>query len=101
MLRRFAAEVHRITAEVGVIDRLGGQAEVDGARGSWQGMLSSLNHMAGCLTEQVRDVSNTLEAIPRRQHPPGVRRVLSGRVRTTEAARERTGQPVPCGWAQV
>jgi HAMP domain-containing protein len=63
MLETFKSECVRILDEMGVIGRLGGQAEVHGLRGSWHGMVSSLNHMACGLTEQIRDVSSAAERV--------------------------------------
>jgi hypothetical protein len=65
ILEQFAKEHVRITNELGVIGRLGGQAEVFEPRGTWHSMISSLNHLAICVTEQIRDVSSVADALSR------------------------------------
>ena len=57
MLGRFAGEVRRLTAEMGAEGRLGGQAEVAGAGGTWWTMLNAVNDLEDRLTGQVRNVS--------------------------------------------
>src|SRR5947208_1050166 len=52
-LRSFADEVTRVAREVGTDGRLGGQAEVPGVGGTWRDLTTSVNFMAGNLTDQV------------------------------------------------
>src|SRR6185295_18917131 len=49
-LATFAAEVTRVAREVGVEGRLGGQANVPGAAGTWKDLTDSVNFMASNLT---------------------------------------------------
>jgi osomolarity two-component system, sensor histidine kinase NIK1 len=42
-LRMFAAEVTRVALEVGTQGILGGQAEVDGAEGTWKDLTDNVN----------------------------------------------------------
>ena len=57
MLNRFTSEVVRITGELGAQGRLGGQAEVQGAGGTWWTMLNALNDLEERVTGQVRNLS--------------------------------------------
>jgi HAMP domain-containing protein/CheY-like chemotaxis protein len=62
-LNAFAAEVTRVSREVGVEGRLGGQAEVLGARGLWKELTDNVNLMAANLTNQVRDIALVTTAV--------------------------------------
>src|SRR5204863_364594 len=53
-LRVFADEVTRVAKEVGTEGKLGGQAEVPGAAGTWKALTDNVNAMANSLTVQVR-----------------------------------------------
>ncbi len=50
-------EIGRICQEIGVQSRLGGTAEVPGAAGAWQQLLSEVNHTSRTLTIQIRGIS--------------------------------------------
>src|SRR5437588_442496 len=62
-LRSFAAEVTRVAREVGTEGKLGGQAEVEGASGTWRGLTESVNMMASNLTDQVRNIAQVTTAV--------------------------------------
>ena len=62
-LNAFAAEVTRVSREVGVEGRLGGQAEVLGVRGLWKELTDNVNYMASNLTNQVRDIALVTTAV--------------------------------------
>jgi CheY-like chemotaxis protein/HAMP domain-containing protein len=62
-LNAFAAEVTRVSREVGVEGRLGGQAEVLGVRGLWKVLTDNVNFMASNLTNQVRDIALVTTAV--------------------------------------
>jgi HAMP domain-containing protein/CheY-like chemotaxis protein/signal transduction histidine kinase len=64
-LRSFAAEVTRVAREVGSEGRLGGQANVPGAAGTWKDLTDSVNAMAGNLTAQVRNIAEVTTAVAR------------------------------------
>ncbi len=49
--------------EVGTDGRLGGQADVQGVRGTWRDLTDSVNFMAGNLTNQVRNVAQVATAV--------------------------------------
>src|SRR5712672_4608581 len=56
-LRSFASEVTRVAREVGTDGKLGGQAIVPGAAGTWKDLTDSVNAMASNLTTQVRNIA--------------------------------------------
>ncbi|NUR24545.1 MAG: HAMP domain-containing protein, partial [Catenulispora sp.] len=62
-LRTFASEVTRVVGEIGSDGRLGGQAEVPGAAGTWKDLTDAVNLMAGNLTAQVRDIAQVATAV--------------------------------------
>jgi HAMP domain-containing protein/signal transduction histidine kinase/DNA-binding response OmpR family regulator len=62
-LSSFAAEVTRVAREVGTEGRLGGQADVRGAAGTWKDLTDSVNSMAGNLTAQVRNIAAVTTAV--------------------------------------
>ncbi|MFI5289251.1 MAG: HAMP domain-containing protein, partial [Polyangia bacterium] len=62
-LRTFAREVTRVAREVGTEGKLGGQAEVPGAAGTWQELTESVNVMASNLTSQVRGIATVVTAV--------------------------------------
>jgi HAMP domain-containing protein/signal transduction histidine kinase/DNA-binding response OmpR family regulator len=64
-LRSFAAEVTRVAREVGTDGKLGGQANVPGAAGTWKDLTDNVNSMAGNLTGQVRNIAEVTTAVAR------------------------------------
>jgi HAMP domain-containing protein/signal transduction histidine kinase/CheY-like chemotaxis protein len=62
-LRSFADEVTRVAREVGTEGRLGGQADVRGASGTWKDLTDSVNVMASNLTDQVRNIALVTTAV--------------------------------------
>jgi signal transduction histidine kinase/CheY-like chemotaxis protein/HAMP domain-containing protein len=62
-LGSFASEVTRVTREVGSEGKLGGQARVKGAAGTWKDLTDSVNLMAGNLTAQVRNIAEVATAV--------------------------------------
>src|SRR5204862_363946 len=56
-------EVTRVAREVGSEGKLGGQAEVAGAAGTWRSLTDSVNQMADNLTDQVRNISQVTTAV--------------------------------------
>ncbi len=64
-LNSFAAQVNRVAREVGVEGRLGGQAVVEGVRGTWKELTDNVNLMASNLTNQVRDIAEVTTAVAR------------------------------------
>ncbi|WP_326720315.1 MULTISPECIES: HAMP domain-containing protein [unclassified Streptomyces] len=62
-LRTFADEVTRVANEVGGEGRLGGQALVPGAAGTWKDLTDSVNTVFRNLTTQVRDIAAVTTAV--------------------------------------
>src|SRR3989475_9213063 len=56
-LATFADQVTTVAREVGVEGRLGGQAHVPGAAGTWKDLTGNVNLLADNLTNQVRAIA--------------------------------------------
>src|SRR5690606_20271421 len=63
LMRGFTSEVTRVAREVGTEGKLGGQAFVPGAAGTWKDLTDNVNSMAGNLTDQVRNIAEVATAI--------------------------------------
>jgi len=59
----FAAQVTTVAREVGVEGRLGGQANVPGAAGTWKDLTGNVNLLAANLTNQVRAIAEVATAV--------------------------------------
>ena len=59
----FADQVTNVAREVGVEGRLGGQASVPGASGTWKALTENVNQLAANLTTQVRSISEVASAV--------------------------------------
>jgi signal transduction histidine kinase/HAMP domain-containing protein len=62
-LNAFASEVTRVAREVGTEGRLGGQAYVLGASGTWRDLTDNVNQLAANLTTQVRNIADVTSAV--------------------------------------
>src|SRR6478609_4645304 len=62
-MRGLTSEVTRVAREVGTEGKLGGQAVVPGAAGTWKDLTDNVNSMAGNLTGQVRNIAEVATAI--------------------------------------
>src|SRR5213593_1023637 len=62
-LNGFASEVSRVAREVGTDGKLGGQAQVPGAAGTWKDLTDNVNSMAANLTGQVRNIAEVTTAV--------------------------------------
>jgi signal transduction histidine kinase/HAMP domain-containing protein/CheY-like chemotaxis protein len=62
-LATFAAQVTTVAREVGVEGRLGGQANVPGAAGTWKDLTANVNLLAANLTTQVRAIADVATAV--------------------------------------
>ncbi|KAG8943229.1 hypothetical protein FRC04_003139 [Tulasnella sp. 424] len=62
-LNTFASEVTRVALEVGTMGVLGGQAQVEGVKGTWADLTNNVNKMAENLTAQVRSIANVTKAV--------------------------------------
>src|SRR5262249_21472502 len=58
-----ADEVTWVAREVGVEGKLGGQAKVPGAAGTWRDLTDNVNQLAGNLTTQVRAIGDVATAV--------------------------------------
>jgi HAMP domain-containing protein/CheY-like chemotaxis protein/signal transduction histidine kinase len=62
-LATFADQVTTVAREVGVEGRLGGQANVPGAAGTWKALTGNVNLLAANLTNQVRAIAEVATAV--------------------------------------
>ncbi|MGE0802572.1 MAG: response regulator, partial [Lautropia sp.] len=62
-LATFADQVSNVAREVGVDGRLGGQANVPGAAGTWKDLTGNVNLLAANLTTQVRAIAEVATAV--------------------------------------
>jgi signal transduction histidine kinase/HAMP domain-containing protein/ActR/RegA family two-component response regulator len=62
-LNRFAGEVTRVSREVGMEGKLGGQAQSDEVAGVWKDLTDDVNQLAANLTNQVRAIDEVATAV--------------------------------------
>jgi CheY-like chemotaxis protein/signal transduction histidine kinase/HAMP domain-containing protein len=62
-LNAFGSEVTRVAKEVGTDGKLGGQAKVPGAQGTWRDLVDNTNQLADNLTNQIRAMAEVATAI--------------------------------------
>ncbi len=62
-LATFADQVTSVAREVGVEGKLGGQANVPGAAGTWKSLTENVNQLAANLTTQVRAIAEVATAV--------------------------------------
>jgi HAMP domain-containing protein/signal transduction histidine kinase/DNA-binding response OmpR family regulator len=62
-LATFADQVTNVAREVGVEGRLGGQANVPGAAGTWKDLTGNVNLLAANLTTQVRAIADVATSV--------------------------------------
>src|SRR4030095_8810272 len=62
-LATFADQVTTVAREVGTEGKLGGQASVPGAAGTWKDLTDNLNQLAATLTTQVRAIADVATAV--------------------------------------
>ncbi|MGE5716195.1 MAG: HAMP domain-containing protein, partial [Acidobacteriota bacterium] len=62
-LATFADQVTGVAREVGVEGKLGGQASVPGAAGTWKDLTDNVNRLAANLTTQVRAIAEVATAV--------------------------------------
>src|SRR4029079_2459460 len=56
-------QVTSVAREVGIEGKLGGQAKVPGAAGTWRDLTDNVNQLAGNLTSQVRAIADVSTAV--------------------------------------
>src|SRR5579872_5758427 len=79
-LNRFAGEVTRVAREVGTEGRLGGQANVPGAAGTWKDLVANVNLLADNLTNQVRAIAEVATAVTKGDLTRSIQVEASGEV---------------------
>src|SRR5438093_2446544 len=62
-LATFADQVTTVAREVGIEGKLGGQARVPGAAGTWRDLTDNVNRLAANLTTQVRAIADVATAV--------------------------------------
>jgi HAMP domain-containing protein/CheY-like chemotaxis protein/signal transduction histidine kinase len=62
-LATFADQVTSVAREVGIEGKLGGQASVPGAAGTWRDLTDNVNRLAANLTTQVRAIADVATAV--------------------------------------
>src|SRR5215468_6440543 len=62
-LATFADQVTSVAREVGFEGKLGGQAKVPGAAGTWRDLTDNVNQLAATLTTQVRAIAEVATAV--------------------------------------
>jgi HAMP domain-containing protein/signal transduction histidine kinase/CheY-like chemotaxis protein len=62
-LATFAEQVTTVAREVGIEGKLGGQARVPGAAGTWRDLTDNVNQLAANLTTQVRAIAEVATAV--------------------------------------
>jgi CheY-like chemotaxis protein/HAMP domain-containing protein/GAF domain-containing protein len=62
-LATFADQVTTVAREVGIEGKLGGQASVPGASGTWRDLTDNVNRLAANLTTQVRAIAEVATAV--------------------------------------
>ncbi len=62
-LATFADQVTSVAREVGIEGKLGGQARVPGAAGTWRDLTDNVNELAANLTTQVRSIAEVATAV--------------------------------------
>jgi len=62
-LATFSEQVITVSREVGVEGKLGGQARVPGAAGTWRDLTGNVNELAANLTNQVRAIAEVATAV--------------------------------------
>jgi HAMP domain-containing protein len=79
-LATFADQVTTVAREVGVEGRLGGQANVPGASGTWKDLTGNVNLLADNLTNQVRAIAEVTTAVTKGDLTRSIQVEASGEV---------------------
>ena len=79
-LATFADQVTTVAREVGVEGRLGGQANVPGAAGTWKDLTGNVNMLAANLTNQVRAIAEVATAVTKGDLTRSIQVEASGEV---------------------
>ena len=76
----FAEQVSTVAREVGAEGRLGGQAHVPGAAGTWRDLTDNVNQLSATLTTQVRAIAEVATAVTKGDLTRSIRVDASGEV---------------------
>src|SRR6266516_352961 len=76
----FAEQVTTVAREVGAEGRLGGQANVPGAAGTWRDLTDNVNRLSATLTTQVRAIAEVATAVTKGDLTRSIRVDASGEV---------------------
>jgi HAMP domain-containing protein len=79
-LATFAEQVTNVAREVGVDGRLGGQANVPGAAGTWRDLTANVNLLAANLTTQVRAIADVATSVTKGDLTRSIQVAASGEV---------------------
>src|SRR3989440_7870772 len=79
-LATFADQVTTVAREVGVEGKLGGQASVPGAAGTWKDLTDNVNQLAANLTTQVRAIAEVATAVTKGDLTRSITVAASGEV---------------------
>src|SRR5881628_2684614 len=79
-LATFADQVTSVAREVGVEGKLGGQANVPGAAGTWKDLTDNVNQLAANLTTQVRAIAEVATAVTKGDLTRSIKVEASGEV---------------------
>jgi CheY-like chemotaxis protein len=79
-LATFAEQVTTVAREVGVEGKLGGQANVPGAAGTWKDLTDNVNELAANLSTQVRAIAEVATAVTKGDMTRSIKVDASGEV---------------------
>ena len=79
-LATFADQVTTVAREVGVDGKLGGQARVPGAAGTWKDLTDNVNQLAANLTTQVRAIAEVATAVTKGDLTQSIKVLAQGEV---------------------
>ena len=85
----FADQVTGVAREVGVEGKLGGQANVPGAAGTWRDLTDNVNQLAGNLTSQLRAIADVATAVTKGDLTRSIQVDAAGRSRLREGQHQR------------
>ena len=95
-LATFADQVTTVAREVGVEGKLGGQANVPGAAGTWRDLTDNVNQLAANLTTQVRAIAEVATAVTKGDLTRSIQVEAQGEVACAEGQHQRD-DPQPEG----
>ena len=88
-LATFADQVTTVAREVGIEGKLGGQARVPGAAGTWRDLTDNVNQLAANLTTQVRAIAEVATAVTKGDLTRSITVEALGRGRGAEGQHQR------------